>query len=144
MITMTKEEIRKYNPHRDPIQLVDEVLSLVPGESVKAVFHIPDDMAIFQGHFPGDPIYPGVYSIESMAQAANLMLMTLDRYKGKTPLLYKVNQAVFRAQIKPGDTVILEAEVVQESKQKGIITSRCRSVVNGMVAAECEIVAAMR
>ena len=144
MITMTKEEIRKYNPHRDPIQLVDEVLSLVPGESVKAVFHIPDDMAIFQGHFPGNPIYPGVYSIESMAQAANLMLMTLDRYKGKTPLLYKVNQAVFRARIKPGDTVILEAEVVQESKQKGIITSRCRSVVNGIVAAECEIVAAMR
>lgn len=144
MITMTKEEIRKYNPHRDPIQLVDEVLSLVPGESVKAVFHIPDDMAIFQGHFPGNPIYPGVYSIESMAQAANLMLMTLDRYKGKTPLLYKVNQAVFRVRIKPGDTVILEAEVVQESKQKGIITSRCRSVVNGIVAAECEIVAAMR
>lgn len=144
MITMTKEEIRKYNPHRDPIQLVDEVLNLVPGESVKAVFHIPEDMAIFQGHFPGNPVYPGVYSIESMAQAANLMLMTLDRYKGKTPLLYKVNQAVFRVRIKPGDTVILEAEVVQESKQKGIITSRCRSVVNGIVAAECEIVAAMR
>lgn len=144
MITMTKEEIRKYNPHRDPIQLVDEVLSLVPGESVKAVFHIPEDMAIFQGHFPGNPVYPGVYSIESMAQAANLMLMPLDRYKGKIPLLYKINHAVFRAQIKPGDTVILEAELVQESKQKGIITSRCRSVVDGIVAAECEIVAAMR
>ena len=144
MITMTKEEIRKYNPHRDPIQLVDEVLSLVPGESVKAVFHIPEDMAIFQGHFPGNPVYPGVYSIESMAQAANLMLMTLDRYKGKTPLLFKISNAVFRSQIKPGDTVILEAELVQESIPKGIVTSRCRSLVNGIVAAECEIVAAMR
>ena len=144
MMTMTKEEIRKYNPHRDPIQLVDEVLNLVPGESVKAVFHVPEDMAIFQGHFPGNPIYPGVYSIESMGQAANLMIATLDRYKGKTPLLFKVNHAVFRAQIKPGDTVILEAEVLQESIPKGIITCGCRSVVNGVVAAECEIVAAMR
>lgn len=144
MITMTKEEIKQYNPHRDPIQLVDEVLSLVPGKSVTAVFHIPEDMAIFQGHFPGHPVYPGVYSIESMGQAANLMLSVQDKYRGKTPLLYKVNNAVFRAQIKPGDTVTLEAEVVQESEAKEIITSKCRSIVNGVVAAECEVVVAMR
>lgn len=144
MITMTKEEIRQYNPHRDPIQLVDEVISMVPGESITAVFHVPEDMAVFQGHFPGNPVYPGVYSIESMGQASNLMLAVLDRYKGKTPLLYKVNNAVFRAQIKPGDTVTLQAEVMNESKEKAIITNKCKSIVNGVVAAECEITVAMR
>lgn len=144
MITLTKEEIKKYNPHRDPIQLVDEVLCLVPGESITAVFHVPEDMAIFQGHFPGHPVYPGVYSIESMGQAANLMFSTLDRYRGKTPLLFKVNSAVFRAQIRPGDTVTLKAEVVEERKEKGIIVSKCESIVNGVICAECEVVVAMR
>ena len=144
MITMTKEEIKKYNPHRDPIQLVDEVISLVPGESVTAVFHVPEDMAIFEGHFPGNPIYPGVYSIESMGQAANLMVATMDRYKGKTPLLFKVSNAVFRAPIRPGDTVTLQAELVQESKEKGILSAKCKSIVNGKLCAECEIVVAMR
>lgn len=144
MMTMTKEEIKQYNPHRDPIQLVDEVLCLEPGKSITAVFHVPEDMAIFQGHFPGHPVYPGVYSIESMGQAANLMLAVMDEYKGKTPLLYKVSNAVFRAQIKPGDTVTLEAEVVEENKERAIITSRCRSIVNGVVAAECEATVAMR
>ena len=139
---MNKDEIMRVLPHRENMLLLDDAESLEGG----AVGHytVRGDEFFLKGHFPGNPIYPGVYSIESMAQAANLMLMTLDRYKGKTPLLYKVNQAVFRVRIKPGDTVILEAEVVQESKQKGIITSRCRSIVNGIVAAECEIVAAMR
>ena len=144
MMRMNKEEIKQYNPHRDPIQLVDEVVSLEPGKSVTAIYHIPEDMAIFQGHFPGYPVFPGVYSIESMGQAANLMFATLDRYKGKTPLLFKVNNAVFRSPIRPGDTTTLEAEVVDEKPARGIIVSKCRSIVNGKVAAECELVVAMR
>lgn len=144
MMTMTKEEIRQYNPHRDPIQLVDEILSLVPGESITGIYHVPEDMAIFQGHFPGNPVFPGVYSIECMAQTSNLMLAVIDRYKGKVPLLFKVDNALFRAQIKPGDTITVQAEVIKESKEKAIITSKCKAIVNGVVAAECEVTVAMR
>lgn len=144
MITMTKEEILAINPHREPIQLVDEVVSLEPGKSVTAIFHIREDFPVFAGHFPGNPVFPGVYSIESMAQTTNLMILTKEQYAGKTPLLLAVNNARFRFPVKPGDTVTIECEIKEEREDKAIITSACKYIIDGKVAAECDVVIAPR
>lgn len=144
MITMTKEEIKAINPHREPIQLVDEVTSLVPGKSVTAIFHIREDLPVLVGHFPGNPVFPGVYSIESMAQTANLMILTKEQYAGKTPLLLAVNNARFRFPVKPGDTVTIECEVTEEKETKAVITCACKYIIDGKIAAEADVVIAPR
>lgn len=143
-VNWSREQIMEVLPHRDPMLLVDGVRRLEPGKSIDAWFTPGAEREIFQGHFPGNPILPGVYSVESMAQAAGIMVMTTERYRGKLSLFLGIDKVSFRRIVRPGETLELHAELVSERPEKAIITCNTEARVNGELAAQAQVVLAMR
>ena len=141
---MNKEEIKAIIPHRDPMLLVDTVEELEPGTSAVTTFFVNPDREIFKGHFPGDPVFPGIYSVECMAQAVDIVLMSAPRYAGKTPLFLGINNVRFKKKILPGDTVESHVTLLAERTEKGIATCGTVAYVNGELAVTGEITVAMR
>lgn len=141
---LNHEQVMEILPHRDPMLLVDEVLDLVPGERVVTTFWVDPARKIFEGHFPGDPVLPGVYTVEATAQASDLVLMTKPAYVGKTPLFCGINNVKFRKKLLPGDTLEVHAEILSERADKAIATCKCAVYKDGELAAESEVSIAMR
>ena len=142
--TLSHEQVMAIIPHRDPMLLIDEVCELVPGESVTATFWVDPARDIFRGHFPGEPVLPGVYTVEATAQATDLVLMTKPCYAGKVPLFLGIDHVKFRRKILPGDTIEIHAELLSERPEKAIGTCRCAVYNGGELAAESEVTIAMR
>ena len=138
------EQVMGIIPHRDPMLLIDEVSDLVPGEYIDASFWVDPAREIFKGHFPGDPVLPGVYTVEATAQAADILLTLKPEYAGKTPLFLGINNVRFRRKILPGDTLQIHAEMLSERPEKAIATCKCVVKVGGELAAETEVTLAMR
>jgi 3-hydroxyacyl-[acyl-carrier-protein] dehydratase len=126
---MNIEEVKNILPHRPPMLLIDSVISLEPGKNIVAERAFPADWNVFEGHFPGAPVVPGVYLIETMAQAADILIMTVEKYAGLLPYLIGVNDVRFKDKVQPGDTVTVCAELVNEREDKAILT--CRTSVYG-------------
>lgn len=103
--TLEAQEIQAILPHRYPMLMVDRVLDLKPGESVVAQKNVSINEQIFQGHFPGNPIFPGVLQIEAMAQAGAIALLSMPDFKGKTAYLGGIKKAKFRHMVRPGDVL---------------------------------------
>ena len=141
---MNQDEIKGILPHREPMLLVTSVEELSPGENIRAAFFASPEMDIFRGHFPEEPILPGVYSIECMAQAVDILLMSTVRYAGKTPLLLGVDKVNFRKKILPGDTLEIRASIISEQKEKAIVTCAAEIYVHQERAANGDITIAMR
>lgn len=106
--TLEAQEIQAILPHRYPMLMVDRVLDLKPGESVVAQKNVSINEQIFQGHFPGNPIFPGVLQIEAMAQAGAISLLSMPDFKGKTAYLGGIKKAKFRHMVRPGDVLRIE------------------------------------
>ena len=141
---MNQDEIKGILPHREPMLLVTSVEELSPGENIRAAFFASPEMDIFRGHFPEEPILPCVYSIECMAQAVDILLMSTVRYAGKTPLLLGVDKVSFRKKILPGDTLEIRANIISEQKEKAIVTCAAEIYVHQERAANGDITIAMR
>lgn len=141
---LTREQVKQIIPHRDPMLLIDEVSELVPGEHIVASFWVDPAREIFKGHFPGEPVLPGVYTVEATAQAADLILMTRPSYAGKVPLFLGINNVRFRKKILPGDTLQIHADLLSERAEKAIATCKCAVYTQGELAAEGEVTIAMR
>ena len=141
---MNQDEIKGILPHREPMLLVTSVEELSPGENIRAAFFASPEMDIFRGHFPEEPILPGVYSIECMAQAVDILLMSTVRYAGKTPLLLSVDKVSFRKKILPGDTLEIRANIISEQKEKAIVTCAAEIYVHQERAANGDMTIAMR
>lgn len=141
---MDKEAIKKVIPHRDPMLLVDTVEELVPGESIRTTFWVDPEREIFAGHFPGDPVLPGVYTVECMAQTADILLLSCERYAGKVPLFLGIDAVKFRSKIIPGDTIEMRAALVKERPEKAIAMCHAEVYDNGALAAEGDVTLAMR
>ncbi len=129
-------------PHRYPFLLIDRILELVPGESVKGLKCVSINEPFFQGHFPGHPIMPGVLIIESMAQAGGVLLMNmLEQPETKLVYFSSINRARFRRPVLPGDQLIFEIELLKfrrnTCKMAGTAT------VDGEIVAEAELLAAV-
>ena len=139
-----REYVKSILPHRDPMLLVDTVEELEPGKSAVTTFYIDPDREIFKGHFPGDPVFPGVYTLEAMGQAADVLVLSTEKYAGKTPLFLGLNTARFFKKILPGDTVEVRVEIVSEREEKAIVTCAAEAFVRGEKAASCELALAMR
>lgn len=144
IMKLSREQIMEVIPHRDPMLLVDEVLDLVPGERCVSRFFVDPAREIFTGHFPGDPVLPGVYTVEATAQTADILLLSLERYRGKVPLFLGINNVSFLRKIVPGDTIEMRAVIAKERVEKAIATCAVEAYVQGELAAKTEVTLAMR
>jgi 3-hydroxyacyl-[acyl-carrier-protein] dehydratase len=136
---MDIETIKNILPHRPPFLFVDEVLE-ISDKKIVAKREIRADEYFFAGHFPNEPIMPGVLMIEALAQTGGVML--LQKYKGATPLFMGIDKARFRRIVQPGDTLIMEVELLQERGK--IVKISGVAKVNDDVACEATIMAGIK
>jgi 3-hydroxyacyl-[acyl-carrier-protein] dehydratase len=140
-------DIEKYLPHRYPFLLIDRVIAMQqePEKRLRAIKNVSKNEPFFTGHFPGNPVMPGVLVIESMAQAAG-MLANLDaELQGKTGELYylvKIDNAKFTRTVLPGDQLLLDVLQKRILRMMGIY--ECQAFVGDQRVASCEIMCAGR
>ncbi|OJG85099.1 (3R)-hydroxymyristoyl-[acyl-carrier-protein] dehydratase 2 [Enterococcus silesiacus] len=134
---MNIEEIKEIIPHRYPFLLLDTVEEIVVGEKVIAKKNVTINEPFFQGHFPGEPVMPGVLIIEALAQAGAVALLSMPDFKGKTAYFGGIDKAKFRQKVVPGDTLILEVEIMKVKSIAGI--GKGTATVNGKKVAEAEL-----
>lgn len=111
-----REGVLALIPHRDPFVWVSRILSCEPGQHIVAELDVDPELPLFKGHFPGKPVLPGVIQMEALAQAACCCLMADPKYAGSIGLFAGIDKAKFRRQVKPGDTVRLEATVTKAAR----------------------------
>ena len=104
-------------PHRDPFVWVSRVLECEPGVSVKAELDVSPDLPLFEGHFPDYPVLPGVIIMEALAQAASFSILVAREAEGALGFFAGIDNAKFRNQVRPGDTLTLEATIVKSSRR---------------------------
>lgn len=117
---LNKSEIMEIIPHRDPFLLIDEVIALEPGIKVTAKKFITENEYYFKGHFPNNPVVPGVILIETIAQAGAVCILTVPKYKGKTAYFAGINKAKFKKKVLPNTNLRLELEVIKTMGHIGI------------------------
>ena len=143
-MVLEKEEIKKIIPHREPMLLIDSVSALEPEDSLCAHFHVDATWEIFKGHFPANPVLPGVYAVECMAQAADILLLSMERYAGTIPFFIGIDNVRFIQKIRPGDTIDINVAILRERKERAIVTCNSEISVGGHLAAKGEVTLAMR
>ena len=136
MTVLEASEIQKIIPHRYPMLLVDRIIELEPMKRAVGIKNITMNEMQFLGHFPGDPIMPGVLMIEAMAQVGGVALLYPEENRGKIAVFGKIDNVRFRKQIIPGDQVITEAIITKIRGNMGVC--ECKGWVDGKVACECE------
>lgn len=141
---MSIGEIMEILPHRYPLLLVDRVLELVPGERIVAIKNVTMNEEIFQGHFPGNPVYPGVLMIEGLAQAGGIVLLASkpeEERRSKLTYFTAIDRARFRRPVVPGDQIRFEVEVVRLRSNAAKLEGK--ALVGGKVAAEARLSTAL-
>jgi beta-hydroxyacyl-ACP dehydratase FabZ len=135
-------DILKILPHRYPFLLVDRILDLQPGKSAVGIKNVTFNEEFFQGHFPGNPVMPGVLVLESMAQVAGVMLLGVVPEKEKKLLyLSGVDRCKFRRPVVPGDQLRIEAKVI--SLKTKVCKCRVTASVDGNLCTEAELLSVL-
>ena len=130
-------EIMKIIPQRAPFLMIDRVEDYVPGESCTAYKNVDENEWYFQGHFPENPIMPGVLITESLAQAGAVAILSVEENKGKNALFGGIDKMKFKKMVVPGDRLKLEVKII---KRKGPIgVGEAIATIDGKVAAKGEL-----
>ena len=114
------EEIEKIIPHRHPFLLIDRLEELLPGVRAVGCKAVSYDEYFFRGHFPKEPVMPGVLVIEALAQTGAAEILSLEENKGKTAYFGGINKCKFKGKIVPGDKVRLETRIIRQKGPVGI------------------------
>jgi 3-hydroxyacyl-[acyl-carrier-protein] dehydratase len=133
----------EYLPHRYPFLLVDRVIECEPGKRLRAIKNVSYNEPFFQGHFPNQPIMPGVLIMEAMAQATGLLASETapdELGKGMTYYLVGLDKVRFKRPVVPGDQLMLEANYLRN--KRNIWAFSCRAEVSGDFVASAEIMCA--
>ncbi len=128
-------------PHRPPFLFVDSVDACDAGESVRARYRVTGDEPFLAGHFPGNPVFPGVLQLEALAQAGAVALLSDVRYAGRLPLFGGVERVRFRRVVRPGDELVLDVTLERLSARGG--WGAGQATVNGDTACEARLLFAM-
>lgn len=134
---MEINEIKELLPHRYPFLMVDKVIDLEPNKRITAMKNVTVNEEYFNGHYPGRPVMPGVLIIESIAQAAGLLMLVEEEHKGKIPYFTGIDNARFRRPVVPGDQLFLEIEVLRVRGSTGKVKGVAK--VDGEVVTEAEL-----
>ena len=117
---LNKEQIKEIIPQREPFLMIDEVEEYIPGESAVAYKYVNEEEWYFKGHFPGNPIMPGVLITESLAQAGAIAILSMKENKGKNALFGGIDKMKFKKMVVPGDKLKLEVKIVKRKGPIGI------------------------
>ncbi len=142
---MYVDEIKTYLPQRYPFLLVDRVTDFVAHKSIKAYKNVSTNEEFFLGHFPGNPIMPGVLIIEALAQAAGVLGFKSEGKKPADGYLYYfvgADEVRFKRPVVPGDKLVLEAEVL--TSRRSVYKFACKATVDGELVCEAIILCAER
>jgi 3-hydroxyacyl-[acyl-carrier-protein] dehydratase len=141
-ISLDIVDIIKLIPHRYPFLLVDKITECVPGKYSKGYKNLTMNEPFFQGHFPGNPIMPGVLQLEAMAQCSAPILLSLEQYKGKLALFAAADNVRFKNIVRPGDRFDMEIELLKLRGPVG--KSHAVGYVNGKIAVEADMTVCMK
>ena len=135
------QEIMAIIPHRYPFLLIDKVIELEPGVRAVSEKMVTINEPFFQGHFPGNPIMPGVLQVEALAQTGAVAALSLPENKGKLVLFAGIDGVRFKRVVRPGD--VLRFEVALDKIRRGIGKGHGKATVDGQLACEAELLFAI-
>ncbi len=133
---LDREQIKAIIPHRAPFLLVDCVEELEAGVRASGYWDIKADNPVFEGHFPGNPVLPGVLMIESLAQLGAVSILSMPQFKGKTAYFGGIKNARFKRMVKPGERLHLDVEITTIKGPVGMGKAKCS--VDGQIATTAE------
>ncbi len=119
-MVMDINEIMSIIPHRQPFLLIDRVEELEEGKSIVATKNVTYNEPFFAGHFPQEPVMPGVLQVEAMAQAGAVAIMSMEQFKGKIGYFGGIKNVKFKRKVVPGDVLRIELEIDKLKKNIGI------------------------
>ena len=137
MSLYTAREIMEIIPHRYPFLLIDSIEELEPGERALGKKCVSVNEPFFQGHFPENPVMPGVLIMEALAQVGAVAILSKPEFKGHTAYFAGIDKARFRQKVLPGDVLMLETAIVKAKGPIGV--GKAVAKVNDKVVAEAEL-----
>lgn len=141
MSLLNASQIMEIIPHRQPFMLLDTVEELEPGKRVRARKCVSYNEPFFAGHFPGEPVMPGVLIVEAMAQAGAVAMLSQPQMKRKTAYFAGINTAKFKQKVVPGNVLDLEVEIIKVKGPVGI--GKGTAYADGKLAASAEMMFAI-
>lgn len=138
---MDIKEIQSIIPHRYPFLLVDKIEEMEPGKRAVGYKNVTINEPFFQGHFPEEPVMPGVLIVEALAQVGAVAMLCLDENKGKIGYLAGMDKVRIKRKVVPGDVLKLEVEIIKTKGKIGI--GKAVATVEGVKACEAEIIFAI-
>lgn len=137
MSVYTAKEIMDIIPHRYPFLMIDSIEELEPGVRALGKKCVSVNEPYFQGHFPGNPVMPGVLIMEALAQVGAVAILSQPEWRGKTAYFAGIDKARFRRKVMPGDVLMLEMTIIKVKGPVGV--GRALATVDGEKAAEAEL-----
>lgn len=131
------EQIKEILPHRYPFLLIDKIVEFIPEKKAVGIKNVTSTEYFFQGHFPDRAVMPGVLILESMAQVGGVIIMKMNISKDKLAVLVGTDNVRFRNIVKPGDQMIITAELINLKSRLGKVISKVE--VDNKLVAEGEI-----
>ncbi|MDG5471211.1 3-hydroxyacyl-ACP dehydratase FabZ [Jeotgalibacillus sp. ET6] len=139
---LNTQQIKEIIPHRYPFLLIDKIIEIDEGKRAVGIKNVTANEEFFNGHFPDYPVMPGVLIVEALAQTGAVAMLKQEEYKGKLAFFAGIDNCRFKRQVKPGDQLRLEVEIVRFKGPIG--KGKATATVDGEVACETEITFAIK